>query len=72
MFVLSPAEQESRWQAEFCLPPALPRFLSQLIFSTLKIEAICASETSTDTQRTTRRYILEDGTLLKNVLRKNM
>jgi hypothetical protein len=32
-------------------------------FSTLKIEAICFSETSVDTKRTTRRYIPEDGTL---------
>jgi hypothetical protein len=31
--------------------------------STLKMEAICYSETSVDTQRTTRRYIAEDGTL---------
>jgi hypothetical protein len=34
--------------------------------STLKIEAICSSETAVDTQRTTRRYILEDGTLHKH------
>jgi hypothetical protein len=27
------------------------------------MEAICPSETSVDTQRTTRRYIPEDGTL---------
>jgi hypothetical protein len=27
------------------------------------MEAICSSETSVDTQRTTRRYITEDGTL---------
>jgi hypothetical protein len=32
-------------------------------FSTLKLEAICSSETSVDSQRTTRRYIPEDGTL---------
>jgi hypothetical protein len=32
-------------------------------FSTLKMEAICFSETFVDTQRTTRRYVLEDGTL---------
>jgi hypothetical protein len=38
-------------------------FLAQLIFSTLKMEAKCSSETSVDTQRTTRRYIPEDGTL---------
>jgi hypothetical protein len=28
------------------------------------MEAICSSETSVDTQRTTRRYIPEDSTLL--------
>jgi hypothetical protein len=28
-----------------------------------KMEAICSPETSVDTQRTTRRYIPEDGTL---------
>jgi hypothetical protein len=38
-------------------------FLAQLIFSTFKMEAICSSETSVDTQRITRRYIPEDGTL---------
>jgi hypothetical protein len=27
------------------------------------METICSSETSVDTQRTTRRYIPEDGTL---------
>jgi hypothetical protein len=35
----------------------------ELIFSALKMEAICSSETSVDTQRTTRFYIPEDGTL---------
>jgi hypothetical protein len=48
----SPCHLFSRW------------FLSELIFSTLKIEAICSSETSPDTQQTTRRYIPEDCTLL--------
>jgi hypothetical protein len=38
-------------------------FLSELIFSTLKMEAICSYETSVDTQRTTRRYIPEIDTL---------
>jgi hypothetical protein len=38
-------------------------FLAQLILSTLKMETICSSETSVVTQRTTRRYIPEDGTL---------
>jgi hypothetical protein len=32
-------------------------FLAELISSTLKMEAICSSETSVDTQRTTRRHI---------------
>jgi hypothetical protein len=31
--------------------------------SILKLEAICSSETSVDSQRNTRRYIPEDGTL---------
>jgi hypothetical protein len=38
-------------------------FLAQLIFSTLKMEAIYYPETLVDTQRTTRLYIQEDGTL---------
>jgi hypothetical protein len=38
-------------------------YLAQIIFSTLKLEAICSSETSVDTQRTTRHYIPEDGTV---------
>jgi hypothetical protein len=32
------------------------------ISSTLKMEAICSSEMSVETQRTTRRQIPEDGT----------
>jgi hypothetical protein len=32
-------------------------------FSTMKMEAICFSETSFETQRTTRRHIPEDDTL---------
>jgi hypothetical protein len=38
-------------------------YRAQVIFSTLKMEAICSSETSADTQRTTRPYIPEDSTL---------
>jgi hypothetical protein len=37
--------------------------LAEPISSTLKIEAICSSETSVQTQRTTRRHIPEDDTL---------
>jgi hypothetical protein len=40
--------------------------LAELISSTLKMEAICSSDTSVDTQRTKRRYIPEDG-ILKNM-----
>jgi hypothetical protein len=38
-------------------------FLAENIPSTLKMEAICSSETSVDTRRTTRRYIPEVDTL---------
>jgi hypothetical protein len=38
-------------------------FLAEIIFSTLKMEAICSSETSVETQRTTRHDITEYGTL---------
>jgi hypothetical protein len=38
-------------------------FIAKLISSTLKMEAICSSETPVDTQRSTRRYIPKDGTL---------
>jgi hypothetical protein len=38
--------------------------LAELISSTLKMEAICSPETSVETQRTTRRHVPEDDTLL--------
>jgi hypothetical protein len=41
-------------------------FFADLISSTLKMEAICSSETSVETRRTTRRHIPEDDTLLNN------
>jgi hypothetical protein len=41
----------------------LPWFFAELISSTLKMEKICSSETSVDTQRITRCYIPEDVTL---------
>jgi hypothetical protein len=44
-------------------------FLAQLIFSTLKIEATCSSETSVDFQRSTRRYIPEDRSHLIRLVR---
>jgi hypothetical protein len=41
----------------------LARWFAEPISSTLKMEAISSSETSVDTQRTTRRHIPEDDTL---------
>jgi hypothetical protein len=40
---------------------------AELISSTLKMEAICSSETSVETRRTTRRYIPEDDTLVSSL-----
>jgi hypothetical protein len=37
--------------------------LAEIISSTLKMEAICSSETSVATQQNTRRHIPEDDTL---------
>jgi hypothetical protein len=47
----------------FCLPPAYLLVLDEIISSTLKMEALCSSETSVATQQTTRRHIPEDDTL---------
>jgi hypothetical protein len=41
----------------------LARWFAEPISSTLKMEAICSSETSVETQGTTRRHIPEDYTL---------
>jgi hypothetical protein len=50
--------------ADYCAcHPLACRFSAKLVSSTLKMEAICSSETSVNTQRTTRRYIPEDDTL---------
>jgi hypothetical protein len=46
----------------FCLPPAYLLVLAEIISSTLKMKAICSSETSVATQQTTRRHIPEDDT----------
>jgi hypothetical protein len=40
-------------------------FLAELIFLTLKMEATSSFETSVVTQRTTRHYIPDDGTILE-------
>jgi hypothetical protein len=37
-------------------------WFAEPISSTLKMEAICSSETSVETQRTTRRHVPEDDT----------
>jgi hypothetical protein len=46
-----------------CLPPAFTLVSCSAYFSTLKMAAICSSETWVDSQRTIQRYIPEDGTL---------
>jgi hypothetical protein len=43
-------------------------FIAELIFSTVKMEVICFSETLVETQRTTRRYIPENGTLHESII----
>jgi hypothetical protein len=48
-------QRESRWQAELVYCSAY--------FSTLRMEAICSSETSVDFQWNIRRSIPEDSTL---------
>jgi hypothetical protein len=45
------------------LPPAFMPVSCSVYSSTLKMEAICSSETSVYFQRTTRLYIPEDSTL---------
>jgi hypothetical protein len=52
------------WDVTPCsLPPACLLVLAEMISSTLKMEAICSSETPVTTQQTTRRHIQEDDTL---------
>jgi hypothetical protein len=45
------------------MPPACLLVFAEIIFSALKMEAMCYSETSVVTQQTTRRHIPENGTL---------
>jgi hypothetical protein len=46
-----------------CFPPAFTLVSCSAYYSTLKMEAICSSETSVAIQRITRPYIPEDSTL---------
>jgi hypothetical protein len=48
-----------------CLPHAFTLISYSAYSSTLKIEAICSSETPVDFERTTQRCIPEDRTLHK-------
>jgi hypothetical protein len=60
----TPRRTDRRTSADYSACRLFSRwFLAQLVFSTLKMEAICSSETSVDTQWTTRRYTPEIGTL---------
>jgi hypothetical protein len=47
---------------ELCLPTAFTQVSCSTYSSTLKMNAICSSETSVDFKRNTRRYIPEDNT----------
>jgi hypothetical protein len=51
------------WDITRSLSPAFTLVYCLVYSSTLKMEATCSSETSADFQRSTRRYIPEDGTL---------
>jgi hypothetical protein len=53
-------EKICNWHSSYHL---LPRWFSEPISSTLKIEAMCSCETSVETQRTTRRHIPDYDTL---------
>jgi hypothetical protein len=57
----------SRSRKQQSLPPALKLVSCSAYSSTLKMEAICCSETSVYFQRTTRRHAPGDSTLHKNV-----
>jgi hypothetical protein len=57
---ISPLSSASK--NKFCLSAALT-LVSFSAYSTLKMKAICCCETSVESQRNTRRYISEDGTL---------
>jgi hypothetical protein len=50
-------------ESNLCLPPTFMLVSCSAYSSALKMEAICSSGTSVDSQRTTRGYIPEDGTL---------
>jgi hypothetical protein len=55
--------------ADLCLPPAFTLVSYSAYFSTLKMEAICSSETSVYFQWTTRRYILIHELFTRNGIR---
>jgi hypothetical protein len=59
---ISPPSSGSK-NKQLCLPIAFALISCWLIFSTVKMEAICSSETSVGFQRTTRRYIPDDITI---------
>jgi hypothetical protein len=67
----SPMKLNRRFRATYCfhiqsrlrLVPAFTLICCWTYYSTLKMEAICSSETSVHFPRTTLRYIPEDSTL---------
>jgi hypothetical protein len=59
----SKAAQDTQQTSEQAGGHLLSRWFAEPIFSTLKMEAICSSETSVETQRTTWLHSPEDGNL---------
>jgi hypothetical protein len=64
----SPLKVNRRFEGtcRLCLPPAFTLVYCSAYPSTLKMEAICSSETSVDFQLTARSYIPEDNSLQKH------
>jgi hypothetical protein len=56
----------SQARKQICLLPAFTLVSGSAYTSTLKMEAICTSETSIEFKRNSRRYIPKDGTLQIN------
>jgi hypothetical protein len=61
--LLFPIQPEIPASRLLCLPPAFTLVSYSDYSSTLKMEAMCSSETSVYLQRTTRSYIPDDNTL---------
>jgi hypothetical protein len=66
MHPIDPSKQDCE-KSQVYLPPAFTLGSCSAYSSTLKMEAICSSETSVHFQRTIQRYIPENSTLQSQV-----